>query len=696
MTAVAEKAVEEVGTVEVSDAVASNAAQGVDKETQSPESKAKAEDGDADEKKEKVMMGMICGKKDLYEKIDKHNKATWSAEPPEDLEEAAENEETEKYALLVRNKKSYDSRKKLEIDSIVIQSPLLKNVLHDILKDYPGVTTKLTRLIFKAPFTPFVHRWGLFTAALEGDHDEDTKTHLRLLYDVLHPELKDVIIAMKDYVKNGVVTYEHVWTIFQPGCTVFASRYGKPVAVRLTSSQFIEHSKYGHCFQLKCDRIDWDGSRFGCNESSYFILPFVGTIPISELDCFPLAYHSDEKAIAESFIARGRVFEKLAGQHYMAYKGHAIEQTQYGPSRTTIDCRIIVDAASHAKARPEYQLILKPLNHTAKASGPSPEPDYDDGGVSPVDDWDYSYGPRQDDEGDVFAEHKIRLPLTEEQLLICTCVVRGFALKTKKWVEFYVDSISEIIFNDNAFDSLVLPESQKSLVLAFAQTQAKSKSDFDDIISGKGRGMIMLLSGSPGIGKTLTAESVAEQMRVPLYAMSAGDLGGNSSQIEWKLTEVLEIVAKWNAVLLIDECDVLLQARSPNDLDRNCIVSIFLRTLEYYEGIMFLTTNRISDIDEAFHSRIHLSLEYPPLDEASRRAVWDGFLNRQTQGHEIRPEEVDRLSRLEINGRVIKNVLKTGNLLACSKGEKLALKHIATVLQIEGHKVPEKKGWLTG
>ncbi|KAI1488658.1 P-loop containing nucleoside triphosphate hydrolase protein [Biscogniauxia mediterranea] len=689
MAAAVEKAENEVEAINGLKVVTSDEVKGKGEETKSPGSESDAEDGDADGKKEKVMIGMVCGKKDLYEKIDRHNKSTWSAEPPADLEEAAENEETEKYALLIRNKKSYDSRKKLDIDSIVIQSPLLKNVLHDILKDYPGVTTTLTRLIFTAPFKPFVHRWEQLTAALEGDYDEDTKTHLKLLYDVLYPELKDVIIAMKDYVKNGVITYEHVWTIFQPGCVVFASRYSKPVAVRLTDGLFIEHPKYGPCFRLKCDRVDWDGSRFGCYESSYFILPFVGTTAITDLECFPLAYHADEKAIADSFIARGRLFEKLAGHHYKAYKGQAIEQTRCGPSKITVDCRIVVDAASHAKANPNHQLYLKSLNHTAKAPAPTPEsPQYDDAS-SPYDGgWDSGFV-SPEDEGDVFAKHQNRLPLTDEQLLLCTCVVRGYALKTKKWLEFFIDFVGDVTFNDKAFDSLVLPEGHKSLILAFAQSQVKNKDTFDDVISGKGRGIIMLLSGGPGIGKTLTAESVAETMRVPLYMMSAGDLGSNSSEVEWNLTDVLEMVAKWNAVLLLDECDVFLEARSPHDLDRNRVVSIFLRTLEYYEGILFLTTNRVHDIDEAFHSRIHFSLEYPPLDEAARGAVWNGFLNRQAAEHKIRPDEVDRLAKLEINGRVIKNVLKTGNLLACSQGEKLAFKHILTVLQVEGYKVPE-------
>ena len=61
------------------------------------------EGGDDEEKK--VAVGMVCGRKNLYQRWDRHDRYTWTEELPDDLEEAAENEETMKYALLVRNSK---------------------------------------------------------------------------------------------------------------------------------------------------------------------------------------------------------------------------------------------------------------------------------------------------------------------------------------------------------------------------------------------------------------------------------------------------------------------------------------------------------------------------------------------------------------------------------------------------------------
>lgn len=181
---------------------------------------------------------------------------------------------------------------------------------------------------------------------------------------------------------------------------------------------------------------------------------------------------------------------------------------------------------------------------------------------------------------------KLPHELNDDQRMVTSNMVYGYTLKDKEWLEFYLDSTSEIVWDSQAFDSLVLPKEQenlKDLILAFAKAQSKKLDDFDDVVQGKGRGVIMQLSGPPGVGKTLTAESVAEVMKVPLYVMSAGDLGTTASSVEENLKDILRMIPKWGAVLLLDEADVFMEARSATDLARNELVSIFLRMLEYYE-----------------------------------------------------------------------------------------------------------------
>ncbi|KAI5461567.1 P-loop containing nucleoside triphosphate hydrolase protein [Mariannaea sp. PMI_226] len=653
------------------------------------EEKKDGDDKEEEEKKEKVMVGLIPDTKDLYAKYDQNGDRSWTDKLPDDLEEAAENEETQKYAVIIRKKKPKQAdSSNLIIDSIIVQSPYLKRVLGKVFDGYPGIITSVSRLKFSAPFECFVHRWDQFAAARDdASYDDATREHVDLLFKVMKAELGEIIQLREDYFKNRAVAFEHIWTLFPPGCTVWGSAKGKPVALKFTHGNYAEN-QCGKFYHLNCRVLDWDGTIMGWTDCNQQISQFLGSVPFSELSCYPLEYHPRLDAAKALLIARGRRFEELAGYCYKSYKGVAVWHVDSRRSRKeNVESRIVIDGANWEKLNPDHTVWLSPIHDTTDTTeGGWNDKDSDDGNESSA-----GWGTDDDDDVPVIGS---RPPLTEEQLMMTYPIVRGYALKNKRWMEFFIDDVAEVKFNENAFSSLVLPTDQKELILAFAQSQVKFKDAFDDVISGKGKGIIMLLSGGPGIGKTLTAESVAEEMKVPLYIMSAGDLGTEAYEVEDNLARILEMVANWNAVLLLDECDVFLEARSANDIARNRVVSIFLRTLEYYEGILFLTTNRVKNMDPAFQSRIHMSLEYPPLDATARETVWRGFLSRAVglqakiegdAAHEITDEQVKELAALDLNGRQIKNVLKTSNLLACHKGEKLAFRHLRTVLKVEGH-----------
>ncbi|KAJ3577202.1 hypothetical protein NPX13_g3363 [Xylaria arbuscula] len=204
----------------------------------------------------------------------------------------------------------------------------------------------------------------------------------------------------------------------------------------------------------------------------------------------------------------------------------------------------------------------------------------------------------------------------------------------------------------------------------------------------------MLLSGVPGVGKSLTAESVAEEMRKPLYYMSAGELGEDASSVEQALEKVLELNSRWGSILLLDECDIFLEARTTADIHRNRMVSIFLKQLEYFRGVMFMTTNRVSAFDEAFESRIHLAIDYPNLNAQNRLHIWRTFVGLQGDSpryaSELTEESLEILAKHDLNGRQIKNVVKTARLLAMQKKAPLSIEHIEKVLTVK------KDGVMTG
>lgn len=120
--------------------------------------------------------------------------------------------------------------------------------------------------------------------------------------------------------------------------------------------------------------------------------------------------------------------------------------------------------------------------------------------------------------------------------------------------------------------------------------------------------------------------------------------------MESKLSVWFKLAESWGAVLLLDEADVWLERRMIADLKRNvlvagksfsqynsgelCIINankyriVFLRCLEYYRGIMFLTSNRVGTFDDAFISRIHVVIYYEDLGQEQRAKIWKQFFDK--------------------------------------------------------------------
>lgn len=165
----------------------------------------------------------------------------------------------------------------------------------------------------------------------------------------------------------------------------------------------------------------------------------------------------------------------------------------------------------------------------------------------------------------------------------------------------------------------------------------------------------MLLSGRPGVGKTMCAESIAERIHLPLYSVHSSELSADQAagiDIEAKLGEILHRAAHWNAVLLIDEADAFLETRNSWDIARNQRVAVFLRLLEFYSGVLILTTNRKVVFDTAFHSRIHLTLKFEDLDHSARCSVWRNFL--RTMPNNVHENDIATLAEAKLNGRQVR------------------------------------------
>lgn len=222
-------------------------------------------------------------------------------------------------------------------------------------------------------------------------------------------------------------------------------------------------------------------------------------------------------------------------------------------------------------------------------------------------------------------------------------------------------------------------------------TQANRKFEAD-IVKNKGNGLIVLLHGPPGTGKTLTAESVAEVAEKPLLQIACGDMGTSPSEVEKSMNSILRLGQRWDCVVLLDEADTFLEQRTSQDIERSALVSVFLRILEYYNGILILTSNRVGSFDEAFKSRIHLSVHYKAPSRLERRKIWKNLLNR-LEDLEESPDSpianltedidvvdiemhIDDLARYAMNGRQIRNVVSTARQLARYREERMSSEHL--------------------
>ena len=220
------------------------------------------------------------------------------------------------------------------------------------------------------------------------------------------------------------------------------------------------------------------------------------------------------------------------------------------------------------------------------------------------------------------------------------------------WV--HVDDIQPYLYQAELKQKLILPPEQTDLIDILT---AEMDLLMDDIVAGKSGGTTVLCAGPAGVGKTLTAEVYSEIIKRPLYRVHSGQLGLNVAEMELALKNTLTRAQRWGAVMLIDEADVYIKRRDDN-IAANAVVGVFLRVLEYFNGLLFLTTNRVGDIDEAIISRCIAMIKYHPPGFEDRRKIW--AVMAEQFGLELDAELIATLAEIfpGASGRDIKGLAK--------------------------------------
>ncbi|KAL4981969.1 hypothetical protein BDW68DRAFT_195877 [Aspergillus falconensis] len=577
---------------------------------------------------------------------------------------------------------------RIRINSVALVKEIIK-----ILDQETEYTKSLT---FIYPFAPLIDSHEKIKSRMQelqaspatqnetGASEENENAQLLCFLETYIGFIEEEVIHL--YPKNPTkIRFRDLPAIFRPGDTIYVPREGKSSRgntemlgdlgdyhlwrLYRTKSALDSFYEEGGSFQVKCYAMDHDGEIYVCRKKSFTIYSFAGEKEVSSLPVFPLRYAANADRIRQDALTQGKKFLEYQRIKLLTHNGWGLnpdakeDKTESHTSAQYITSDVIVDMNEALQAHSSWCPRWKFPKHNPKQYN---LPNYsfyteyssDRPALGLRKLWDEDYW------SDEYTRlQKIQYCTKTDPFLSSWIEGRGktyqprdrdfellprrlfaYALEDRKFMSVDIRNLKPVDDQGIRAPSLIINKDHESMLHALIQSHFIRKELHEtlgvygtnqDIIANKGRGLVILLYGVPGVGKTSTAEKFAHSFKRPLLPITCGDLGTTPNDVERNLKDMFRLGQLWDCILLLDEADVFLSERSPTALDRNALVSVFLRMVEYYTGILFLTTNLPGKIDEAFKSRIHVSLYYPHLDEDTTMKIWEMNLRRL---HEIEEE----------------------------------------------------------
>jgi hypothetical protein len=194
---------------------------------------------------------------------------------------------------------------------------------------------------------------------------------------------------------------------------------------------------------------------------------------------------------------------------------------------------------------------------------------------------------------------------------------------------------------------------------------------------GRGRGVTALFAGDSGTGKTMSAEVIAAELGMDLYAVNLATVVDKYvGETEKNLERVFTEAAGVNGVLLFDEADAIFgkrsEVRDAHDRYANIESAYLLQRMETFDGLAVLATNLRANLDDAFTRRLDMVVDFPVPDEPARRALWDRCLGRALP----RSADVDLdflAASFELAGGHIRSAAVTAAYLSAEAGEPVTM-----------------------
>jgi len=144
-------------------------------------------------------------------------------------------------------------------------------------------------------------------------------------------------------------------------------------------------------------------------------------------------------------------------------------------------------------------------------------------------------------------------------------------------------------------------------------------------------------------------------------------------ETEKNLNRIFADAERANCMLFFDEADAMFgrrgEVKEAHDRWANLEVNFLLQRIEEYSGVVILATNLRQNIDDAFQRRIHVIVEFPVPDAASRRTIWERLLPKGARSA-VSSEELNEISqRFDLTGGNIRNVVVDACYRALDEGE---------------------------
>jgi AAA+ superfamily predicted ATPase len=245
------------------------------------------------------------------------------------------------------------------------------------------------------------------------------------------------------------------------------------------------------------------------------------------------------------------------------------------------------------------------------------------------------------------------------------------------------------------WEDIVLPDNQKNLLREICnqvkhQHLVWEKWGFAAKLS-HGKGLNVMFSGTPGTGKTMAAEIIAQELQLDLYKIDLSQVVSKYiGETEKNLNQIFTAATNANAILLFDEADALFGKRSEvkdaHDRYANLEISYLLQKMEEYEGITILTTNLRMNMDDAFVRRLRFIIDFPFPNEKQRYQIWQKIFPESLP---CSPDlDLNFLARnFELTGANIRNIALSAAFLAADENNEIQMSHLILAVRREYQKM---------